>query len=284
MRLTDAWQHAQRSGLSRLDAQWLLLHVLDRPASDRTWLLAHDHDTLLPGQQQRLTALLARAAQGEPLGYLMGTQAFFGLELQVDARVLLPRPDTETLVHWALEVLAGPTENSAPRVLDLGTGSGAVALAIQRQRPDAQVTATDASTDALAVARANAARLQLPVQFLAGDWLAPVTGSFDLIVSNPPYIEEDDPHLAGLTHEPLSALTAGPDGLADLRRIVRDAPARLRPGGWLLLEHGYNQAEAVQALLRETGFQQVASRNDLAGTARCSGGQIGLHAAPPAQQ
>lgn len=281
MRLVDAWQHAQQAGLSRLDAQWLLLHVLDRPASDRAWLLAHDHDPLLPGQQQRFTALVARAAQGEPLGYLIGTQAFFGLELQVDARVLLPRPDTETLVHWALDTLAGQTQ---PRVLDLGTGSGAVALAIQRQRPDAQVTATDASTDALAVARANAARLQLPVQFLAGDWLAPVTGSFDLIASNPPYIEDDDPHLAGLTHEPLSALTAGPDGLADLRCIVRDAPARLRPGGWLLLEHGYNQADAVQALLLEAGFQQVASRNDLAGNARCSGGQIGQRAALPARQ
>ncbi len=281
MRLLDAWQQGTTAGLSRLDAQWLLLHVLARPLHDRAWLLAHDHATLTPEQEHQFTALLARAAEGEPLGYLLGSQAFFGLELQVDARVLLPRPDTETLVHWALDVLAGQT---APSVLDLGTGSGAVALAIQHQRPDAHVTATDASADALAVARANAARLQLPLQFLSGHWFEPISGQFDLIVSNPPYIEDNDPHLAGLTHEPLSALTAGPDGLADLRTIVRDAPAHLRPGGWLLLEHGHNQSTAVQALLREAGFQQVGSRNDLAGIPRCSGGQIGPHAAPPGQQ
>lgn len=285
MRLLDALHAGTEAGLSRLDAQWLLLHMLARPLHDRAWLLAHDNDTLRPEQERQFSALLARAAEGEPLGYLVGTQAFFGLDLQVDARVLLPRPDTETLVHWALDVLAGQT---APRVLDLGTGSGAVALAIQHQRPDARVTATDASVDALTVARANATRLQLPVQFLAGHWLAPISGRFDLIASNPPYIEDNDPHLAGLTHEPLSALTAGPDGLADLRCIVRDAPAHLRPGGWLLLEHGHNQADAVQTMLRDAGFQQVASRHDLAGIARCSGGQTDLqidpHAAPTGQQ
>lgn len=281
MRLLDAWQLGTQAGLSRLDAQWLLLHVLARPLHDRAWLLAHDHYPLLPEQQRQFTALLARAAEGEPLGYLLGSQAFFGLELQVDSRVLLPRPDTETLVHWALDMLGGQT---APSVLDLGTGSGAVALAIQHQRSDARVTATDASADALAVACGNATRLQLPVQFLLGDWLEAASGQFDLIVSNPPYIEDNDPHLAGLTHEPLSALTAGPDGLADLRTIVCDAPAHLRPGGWLLLEHGHNQADAVQTLLRNAGFQQVASRRDLAGMARCSGGQIDPHAAPTGQQ
>lgn len=281
MRLLDAWQLGTQAGLSRLDAQWLLLHVLARPLHDRAWLLAHDHAALTPEQEHQFTALLTRAAEGEPLGYLLGSQAFFGLELQVDSRVLLPRPDTETLVHWALDMLGSQT---APSVLDLGTGSGAVALAIQHQRPDARVTATDASADALAVARANAARLQLPVQFLSGDWFKAVSGQFDLIVSNPPYIEDNDPHLAALTHEPLSALTAGPDGLADLRCIVRDAPAHLRPGGWLLLEHGYNQSTAVQALLCEAGFQQVGSRTDLTGTLRCSGGQISPQAAPAGQQ
>jgi release factor glutamine methyltransferase len=281
MKLLDALKAGTAVGLSRPEAQWLLLHVLARPLHDRAWLLAHDHDTLTPAQSLQFSALLVRADQGEPLGYLVGTQAFFGLDLQVDGRVLLPRPDTETLVHWALNTLAGQTQ---PRVLDLGTGSGAVALAIQQQRPDAIVTATDASTDALTVARGNATRLGLPVQFLWGDWLAPVSGLFDLIVSNPPYIEDNDPHLAGLTHEPLSALTAGPDGLADLRCIVRDAPAHLRPGGWLLLEHGYNQSTAVQALLCEAGFQQVGSRTDLTGTLRCSGGQISPQAAPAVQQ
>ena len=188
----------------------------------------------------------------------------------MDARVLDPRPDTETLVDWALELLA---PLAAPRVLDLGTGSGAIALALQHQRPDAQVSAVDASTDALAVAQANAARLGLAVQFARGDWLRGVAGQFDVIVSNPPYIAAADPHLAALRHEPLQALASGADGLDDIRSIVAQAPTHLQPGGWLLLEHGWDQAEAVQALLRAAGGEQVQSRKDLAGIARCSGGQ-----------
>jgi len=158
-------------------------------------------------------------------------------------------------------------------VVDLGTGSGAIALALQSQRTDAQVLAVDASTDALAVAQANAERLGLPVQFQPANWLTGVEGPFDAIVSNPPYIPSADPHLAALTHEPLQALASGADGLEDIRTIIAQAPAHLRPGGWLLLEHGYDQAKAVQALLQAAGFVQVQSRNDLADIARCTGGQ-----------
>jgi release factor glutamine methyltransferase len=183
--------------------------------------------------------------------------------------VLVPRPDTETLVEWALQCLDG---RPAPAVLDLGTGSGAIALAIQHARPDARVAAVDASADALAVARANAARLGLPVRFAQADWLDGADHGLDLIVSNPPYIVAGDPHLAALRHEPLQALVSGADGLDDIRRIVRAAPEHLADGGWLLLEHGYDQAEAVRQLLAARGFAEVQSRADLAGIARCSGG------------
>jgi release factor glutamine methyltransferase len=191
----------------------------------------------------------------------------------VDARVLDPRPDTETLVEWALAVLPAAPAPQGLRILDLGTGSGAVALALQHKRPDAQVWAVDASQDALAVARANAQDLNLPVQFVLSDWLAAVPGVFDLIVSNPPYVADGDPHLSALTHEPLQALTSGADGLEDIRQIIDQAPSHLAPDGWLLLEHGWDQAESVQALLREGGFVQVQSRKDLAGMDRCTGGQ-----------
>ena len=206
------------------------------------------------------------------MAYLRGDQAFFGLSLTVDPRVLVPRPDTETLVSWALERL--DAANSAVRVLDLGTGSGAIALAIAAQRPLAAVSATDASEDALVVARGNARRLGLPVKFHAGSWLDAVPGqSFDVIVTNPPYIAEGDPHLAALTHEPLSALTAGADGLDDIRNIVDHAPEALLPGGWLLIEHGFDQSAAVRSLLQAAGFAHVSSRTDLAAIERCSGGQ-----------
>ncbi len=268
--LRDALAQAQALGLERIDAQLLLLHVLNREGAGRAWLLAHDTDTLPPPEQARFAALCQRRAAGEPVAYLRGTKEFYGLQLQVDARVLDPRPDTETLVDWALEVLA---PLAAPRLLDLGTGSGAIALALQHQRPDAQVSAVDASADALAVAQANATRLGLAVQFAHGDWLRGVAGQFDAIVSNPPYIAAADPHLAALRYEPLQALASGADGLDDIRAIVSQAPAHLLPGGWLLLEHGWDQAGAVQALLRVAGFAEVQSRKDLAGIARCSGGQ-----------
>lgn len=268
--LAQALSEAQALGLARIDAQLLLLHALGRADSGRAWLLAHDTDALPADAQARFDALCQRRAGGEPVAYLTGHKEFYGLALQVDARVLDPRPDTETLVDWALDVLA-PVQ--APRLLDLGTGSGAIALALQHQRPDAQVLAVDASEDALAVAHANAQRLGLPVQFQHGSWLEGVSGQFDAIVSNPPYIPATDPHLAALTHEPLQALASGADGLDDLRSIVAQAPAHLLPGGWLLLEHGWDQASAVHALLLAAGFVQLQSRKDLAGIGRCSGGQ-----------
>lgn len=262
----------QQGSLDRLDAQMLLLLALQRGPHDRAWLMAHDGDALPADAAERLESLVERRQRGEPMAYLRGDQEFFGLQLQVDPRVLVPRPDTETLVNWALEKVDDASK--VVRVLDLGTGSGAIALAIASQRPRASVSATDASEDALAVARGNAQRLQLNVHFHAGSWLDAVRGQrFNVIVTNPPYIAEHDPHLAALTHEPLSALTAGADGLSDIRAIVADAPKALVPGGWLLIEHGFDQAPAVRSLLQAAGFEQVSSRTDLAAIERCSGGQ-----------
>ena len=266
--LSSALRHAAGLGLERLDAQMLLLHALGRAPHDRAWLLAHDGDALDTAAHTRFDAALQRSLRGEPLAYITGHQEFYGLDLHVDARVLCPRADTETLVDWALALLP-----SAARVLDLGTGSGAIALALKHQRPDVQTHARDFSADALAVAQSNAHRLGLDGAFSQGSWLDGVTGLFDAIVSNPPYIAAADPHLAALTHEPLQALASGADGLDDLRAIIQQAPACLAPGGWLLLEHGYDQAQAVCDLLRGARFADVQSRPDLAGIARCSGGR-----------
>ena len=274
--LTQCLAQAQALELARLDAQMLLLHSLGRSVHERAWLLAHDTDLLTAVQQQAWQVALQRRLAEEPVAYITGRKEFFGLTLSVDARVLDPRADTETLVDWALTVLPNATDRNTQsplRILDLGTGSGAIALALQHARPDAQVCAVDASEVALAVARANAAQLNVPVRFWASDWFSQVDGVFDLIASNPPYIADADPHLAALRHEPLQALASGPDGLNDLRRIVADAQAHLAPEGWLLLEHGFDQADAVRGLLTEAGFTQVQSQADLAGLARCSGGQ-----------
>lgn len=268
--VAQALQHAAALGLDRLDAQMLLLHTLGRAVDDRAWIVSHDTDVVAAADVQVYLALCERRARNEPLAYIVGSKEFFGLTLQVDARVLVPRPDTETLVEWGLQAILGL---QAPSVLDLGTGSGAIALAIAHTRPDAQVAAIDFSTDALAVAQANAQRLHVPVTFAQGSWLSGHTGRHHLIVSNPPYIAARDPHLAALVHEPLQALAAGTDGLDDIRTIVAQAPAHLHPGGWLLLEHGYDQAAAVRGLLQEQGFVQVQSQTDLAGIERCSGGQ-----------
>lgn len=262
----------QSRGVDRLDAQLLLLHLLDRPGHQRGWLLAHDDALLSPTLATNLETLLQRRLAGEPLAYLTGHKEFFGLDLQVDARVLVPRPDTETLVTWALELLAGQK-----RALDMGTGSGAIALALKASQPLLNVQASDLSAAALTVAQTNAQRLQLDVSFHQGAWfdaLPPSEARFDCIVSNPPYIAERDPHLAALQFEPAPALASGPDGLDDLRQIISQAPSHLTPGGWLLLEHGYDQAESVRGLLSAAGFMQVQSRRDLAGIERCSGGQF----------
>jgi release factor glutamine methyltransferase len=267
---------AQALGLDRLDAQLLLLHALGKPGDARAWLLAHDTDLLHEAAAEAFRAMSLRRVAGEPLAYIVGSKEFFGLALKVDARVLVPRPDTETLVSWALEVLQMPALATVPEILDLGTGSGAIALAIahslQLTGRQNHVVAVDASADALDVARDNAARLGLDVDFIQSHWIEEVSGHFHLIVSNPPYIASADPHLKALTQEPLTALAAGQDGLNDIREIIQQASRSLLEGGWLLLEHGYDQAAAVRELLTGEGFEQVQSRRDLAGIERCSGG------------
>jgi release factor glutamine methyltransferase len=260
---------AHALGLARVDAQILMLHCVGQALHNRAWLMTHDENPLTPSQQSSWQNALARRLKGEPVAYITGQKDFFGLTLSVDARVLDPRPDTEALVEWALELL--PAE-SRLRVLDLGTGSGAVALALQHQRPHCEVNAVDASEDALQVAQANAQRLNLPVHFVHSHWMNAVQGRFDLIVSNPPYVAEGDVHLAALAHEPLQALTSGPDGLQDIAQIVSQAPQHLNKGCWLLLEHGWDQAPAVQNLLSKAGFLGVQTRQDLAGVDRCTGG------------
>jgi release factor glutamine methyltransferase len=259
---------AKTLGIDRLDAQLLLLQVMHKPHVNRAWLLAHDGDAVPVQAWQDFLSLCQRRIAGEPVAYLTGRKEFHGLDLQVDARVLVPRPDTETLVEWALEVLAVIPQ---PRVLDLGTGSGAIALAIKHRLPDAQVDAVDASLQALDVARANAHRLHLDVGLRHGHWLTGVSGRYHAIVSNPPYVALGDPHLRALGHEPVQALVSGPEGLDDIRHIAAHAPKHLHPGGWLLLEHGHDQAVRVRALLADAGLSDMGSRTDLAGIERCSG-------------
>lgn len=272
--VSHALFEGQRLGLGRLDAQLLTLHVLGRPSDERAWLVAHGDDPLTEEQAQALQRLYTRRQSGEPVAYLLGSKEFFGMELAVDTRVLVPRPDTETLVEWALEALAGqPTA----RVVDLGTGSGAVALALKKQMPGLEVWAVDTSEQALQVARANATRLGLAVEWVQASWLSHWVGTderWDLIVSNPPYIREGDPHLPALAYEPSAALIAGPDGLDDIRQIISQAVHCLRPGGQLMLEHGYDQAAAVRALLTASGLEGAASRRDLQDIERCSGASL----------
>lgn len=268
--VTDVLTEARSAGIDRIDAQLLLCHALGRP---RSWLVAHG-DAVPDGPQLAwVRDGLRRRCSGEPLAYILGWQEFHGLLLAVDNGVLVPRPDTELIVDWALELLASVLVSVArPRVVDLGTGSGAIGLAVKHGRPGIDMLATDASAPALAIARANAGVLGLRVRFVAGSWWQPLAGlRFHLALSNPPYIAAGDPHLPALRHEPALALTPGGDGLGALREIVRDAANHLEAGGWLLLEHGFDQAPQVQALLREAGFSDVQTRIDLAGQPRCTG-------------
>lgn len=278
--IAQALSAARSTGLERLDSQLLLLHALGTPAAElstrRSWLLAHDAEPLPPQALERFELAVQRRLRGEPLAYITGHKEFFGLDLLVDRRVLVPRPDTEILVGWAIEVLASSAPDPSPaglQVLDLGTGSGAVALAIKQARPGLAVDAVDISADALAVARSNAARLRLDLRLVQGSWFDPVPGRYHCIVSNPPYVEQDDPHLPALRHEPAQALVSGADGLRDLHQIIGAAAGHLQPGGWLLLEHGFAQGPAVRALLLDAGFRNVSARRDLGGQWRCSGGQ-----------
>ena len=266
MQIAQALAVAQARGVARLDAQLLLAHLLGRP---RAWLLAHDDEELTPEKTATLAAWVARRLQGEPLAYIAGEHEFCGLALHVGPAVLVPRPETELLVEWALECLG---ESAQASVVDLGTGSGAIALALKHARPHMQVCASDACPEALEVARANGLRHGLEVEWQLGDWWAALAGRrFALAVSNPPYVAGADPHLAALAHEPRMALTPEGDGLAALRRITQGAPQHLLPGAWLLLEHGHDQGPAVRGLLSAAGFLQAQTRPDLAGLPRCSG-------------
>ncbi|PJK00634.1 protein-(glutamine-N5) methyltransferase, release factor-specific [Lysobacteraceae bacterium NML91-0213] len=275
----DAVLREAGARIGAVDAEWLLLHVLQRP---RSWLYAHADAPLDAAARQRFEALLERRAAGEPVAYLTGRRGFWSLDLAVTPDTLIPREDTERLVELALERLPA---GAPAAVADLGTGSGAIALAVARERPRARVVATDRSAAALAVATANAACAGLGnVEFIHGDWFEPLAGRrFDLIASNPPYIRNDDPHLAegDLRFEPATALASGADGLEDIRRIVASAPAHLRPGGWLLLEHGHDQGHAVRALLRAAGLVDVETGTDLEGRDRVGLGRLAGAASGP---
>ncbi len=258
---------AARRKIDRLDARLLLQQATGCSHGD---LLARPETPVATAAGQQFMAWVERRAGGEPLAYLVGEAEFRGRVFEVSPAVLIPRPETEVLIDLALERLRGLT---APRVLDLGTGSGIVAISLALECPAAAVVAVDLSAGAISVARANAARLGAPVDFRQGDWFAPVAGeSFDLIVANPPYVAAGDPHLTrdGLPFEPQLALTDGADGLACIRRIVADAPDHLKPGGWLLFEHGHDQGAASRNLLTAAEFQFASTFPDLAGSDRVS--------------
>ena len=281
---------------AKLEAQLLLQHALN---VNRAWLIAHENDTLEANIHAVFKALLNRRLNGEPIAYILGTREFYGLNLKVTPDTLIPRPDTETLVEAALdkiplmvrqahherdllapvcpEFVEGHT-HSQHTILDLGTGTGAIALAIAKHRPQALVTAVDASQAALDIAIENAQNLNISnVKFILSDWFNALdTEKFDVIVSNPPYIEAADAHLkqGDLRFEPISALASGTDGLDDIRAIISQASQHLNPYGWLMLEHGYNQAESVATLLKQSGFSEIDHYQDLAGINRVTLGQL----------
>lgn len=254
---------------ARLETRVLLGHAL---GVNRAWLIAHEHDELPAALLEKYAALLARRLSGEPVAYLLGEKEFFGRSFLVTPAVLVPRPETELLVELALEKLP-----PAARALDLGTGSGCIAVTLALERPDCGILAVEQSAEALAVAKQNAVHLGAKLGFHQGSWyqaLPPETERFDLVVSNPPYVAEGDPHLAALAHEPAQALSSGRDGLADIRLIAQGAPAWLKPGGWLMFEHGWDQGEACRGLMLAAGFAGVETRADLAGIGRVTLGHV----------
>ncbi|MGH8493007.1 MAG: peptide chain release factor N(5)-glutamine methyltransferase [Moraxellaceae bacterium] len=270
VRVAAARLHAAGSPSPLVDAEYLLLHVLGKTP---VWLRTHDEVRLHAHDDERFEALLKRRIQGEPVAYITGLRGFWSFDLVVNAGTLIPRPETELLVEFALEKL--PLD--APlRVLDLGTGSGAIALAVKAERPVCEVTAVDASAAALEVAAANADRLGLELELHSSNWFAALAGRhFDLVLANPPYIAADDVHLGqgDLRFEPLSALVSAAQGLQDIGHIIAAAPQHLLAGAWLALEHGYDQGDAVRALLEAGGFIAVATQKDLGGQDRISAGQ-----------
>ncbi len=256
---------------ARLDAELLLAHVLER---SRTWLYTWPEHPLSREQLANFDRLLEQRQRGVPVAYLTGQSEFWSLSLEVNEATLIPRPETELLVEQLLSRIPDDKES---RIAELGTGSGAIAIAVAQQRPHCQIVATDCSTEALATAKRNAARHQLNnIRFRHGSWYGPLAEErFDLIASNPPYIAEGDPHLeeGDLRFEPRSALTAGAEGLDAIRALVRDGRSHLNPGGWLLLEHGFNQAAAVGELLRHSGYHSIQCYPDLAGHHRITAAQ-----------
>ncbi len=300
------WAYTQlaHSDTPQLDAQLLLCHVLQRP---RSWLFAHHDAPLCTTHWQQFQTLIQQRSEGQPVAYLLGEQEFYGLKLKLTQDVLIPRPETELLVDLALKISKNPAfsqkiafekkggdplqrtedrgqktestnkriDNNTISIVDLGTGSGAIALALKHYQPEWNVYASDQSPEALQVAKENSQRLGLEVHFRQGNWLAPFSGeSFHLIISNPPYIAPDDPHLQGdIRHEPHTALVSAQTGLKDLFHIIDQSPEYLHEGGWLLLEHGYNQAETVCQRLKARGFEQVHTEFDFAGNPRVSLGQ-----------
>lgn len=270
----EACLRAASSRIDAVDARLLLAHVLGRSPA---WIYAHGDDVVPDGIVHAFAALVQRRVDGEPVAYLTGRRGFRDLDLAVTADTLIPRPETELLVELAL---ARIPRDARWRIADLGTGSGAIALAVARERPRVHVVASDRSGAALAVARGNADALGIGnVEFREGDWLQAVAGErFDLIASNPPYIAAGDAHLqqGDLRYEPVSALASGSDGLDAIRRIVADAPAHLSGGGFLMLEHGWQQGAAVRALLRDAGFVDVATGRDLEGRDRVTHARLPL--------
>ncbi|MGY3263956.1 peptide chain release factor N(5)-glutamine methyltransferase [Lysobacter sp. HA35] len=255
----DALLRDARTRLDAREAEHLMAHVLGRPAS---WLFAHGDDEIDGAKRDAFMHLVERRVAGEPVAYLVGRRGFWTFDLDVTPATLIPRPETERLVELALE-------HAAPNacIVDLGTGSGAIALALASERPNATVIATDASADALDVARRNAARLQLDrIDFRQGSWYSPLAGErFNVIVSNPPYIADGDPHLqqGDLRHEPATALASGRDGLDDIRVIASGVRAHLVADGWLLVEHGYDQGDAVRRIFVDAGLVEVHTAQDL---------------------
>lgn len=253
---------------SKLEIRVLLGHAL---GVNRAWLIAHELDELPEAAVAAYDSLLARRLAGEPVAYILGEKEFFGRSFHVTPDVLVPRPETELLVELALEKLP-----PSARALDLGTGSGCIAITLALERPDCGILAVEQSAEALSVAKQNAVHLGAKLGFYLGNWcqaLPAETERFDLIVSNPPYVAENDPHLAALAHEPGQALTSGVDGLDDIRRIVQDAPAWLKRGGWLMFEHGWDQGAACREILQAAGFAGVETRADLAGIGRVTLGK-----------
>lgn len=274
------WQrrmHAQLATVSDQPAQearWLMAQSLGlRPAE----LLVNAHQVLSSDQEYALQKRLEERLRGVPLAYCLGEWSFYGLDLEVNAAVLIPRPDSELLIHLALAETAG---DNTLQILDLGTGSGALALAMAVARPQARVFAVEQSPEALAVARRNGEKLGAKVEWLEGDWFTPLdpTLRFDLIVSNPPYLASADPHLPELQHEPLAALVAGPSGLECLESIIQGAGKHLHPGGQIFLEHGWEQGAAVRKLLHAQEFAQVQTHADIAGRERVTTARSPNHA------